>query len=418
MKKFLLFFILFKIIFSYQYTYIRKNYSDPLAQVPLCIGNKRENIKCHEIPIDLTYSYILLSPKDYIINDNSKREEYTQEFINYNYYFYKGIKSETIYFLNSSNCYKQLDDDLHWIAGFKYIKGFQDVNKIGLGACYKGQDEVKELEDNNFVFALYRNSFIKDLTFSFEPKSKTETIITFGEKITQEYKKCYSSNKLKEIINNGIEEKNLWNCPLNKIAVDNSDVQFLKGENNYAIFDSISEDIQLPYETGIEILNYINEKTGNKCYFEETKFNGPSQQEFSYSYLICRPGVDVREVPDIKFIFENFELNLGKNVLLRPHDCCRNRVNILAYKNLKYIKIGVPILKKYHIIFDYLDNSVGIIQDKSYIFIESKMNNINFYNISILFIKKLNFIINKQKNILVIIIWGLGIGDWGLGIGD
>ena len=255
--------------------------------------------------------------------------------------------------------------------------------------------------------ALYRNHFIKDPTFSFEPKSKTQTIITFGEKISKDYKKCYSSNKLKEIISNGVKEKNLWNCPLNKITVDNSDIQFLKGENNYAIFDSLSEDIQLPYEVGIEILNYINEKTGNKCYFEETKFNGPFQQEFSYSYLICRPGVDINKVPDIKFIFENFELSLGKNVLLRPHDCCRNRVNIIAYKNLKYIKIGIPILKKYHIIFDYMDNSVGIIQDKSYIFNEGKMNNINFYIVpififillSLIFsIRKIRKRLNKKKN--------------------
>jgi hypothetical protein len=151
------------------------------------------------------------------------------------------------------------------------------------------------------------------------------------------------------------------------------------------IFDSLSEDIQIPYDTGMEILNYINEKTGNKCYFEENKFCGPKQQEFSYTYLICKLGVDISKVPDIKFIFDNFELYLGKNDLLRPYDCFRNRVNILAYKNLKYIKISIPILKKYSIVFDYKDNSIGIIQDKSYIFEEIKKNNINFY-IVIIFI--------------------------------
>ena len=191
----------------------------------------------------------------------------------------------------------------------------------------------------------------------------------------------------------------VWNCPLNKITIDNSDIQFLNGENNYAIFDSISEDIQIPYDIGMQILNYINEKTGNNCYFEEKKFIGPSQQEFSYTYLICRFRVDISKVSDIKFIFifDNFELTLGKNVLLRPHDCNKNRVNILAYNNLKYIKIGIPILKKYHIIFDYKDNSIGIIQDKSYIFDEIKMNNINFY-IMVIFIL-----------IVIIIFFGLRI---------
>ena len=92
---------------------------------------------------------------------------------------------------------------------------------------------------------------------------------------------------------------------------------------------------------------------------------------------------------------------MGKNVLLRPHDCCKNRVNILAYRNLRYIRIGIPILKQYHIVFDYNDNSVGIIQDKSYLFNEIKENKINFYYIVIIIIILSAIILwlKRRKNI-------------------
>lgn len=103
MKKILIFLILFQII------YIRKNINDPFAKIPICLGEKREEIKCPEIPIDLTYSYILLSPKVYSIK-NYEGENYIQEFMNYHYYFFKGIKSKTIFFLNESVCDKQVYD--------------------------------------------------------------------------------------------------------------------------------------------------------------------------------------------------------------------------------------------------------------------------------------------------------------------
>ena len=54
-----------------------------------------------------------------------------------------------------------------------------------------------------------------------------------------------------------------------------------------------------------------------------------------------------------------------------------------------------------------MDNSVGIIQDKSYIFNEGKMNNINFYIVpififillSLIFsIRKIRKRLNKKKN--------------------
>ena len=91
------------------------------------------------------------------------------------------------------------------------------------------------------------------------------------------------------------------------ITIENTDKHFFNGEKNYVVFDSISEDIYLPYDTGMEILNYINNMTDNKCFFEENSFFGPSKKEYSYTYLICRFGVDMSKVPNIKFVFEGFE---------------------------------------------------------------------------------------------------------------
>ena len=407
MKKIFIFYILFQLIFSFQYTYVRKNISDPLAKMPICIGENADNIKCSEIEIDLTYPYILLSPKFYFdkfLND-FKLTDYTQEFLDYHYYFYKGVKHKSIFFLKEKNEYIKGNN-----SNLNYIIGLQDVSKIGLGINF---EEDKKLEDGNYKYSeynfinyLYQNNFIKDYIFSFEPISKTETIVNIGDKINTDYKKCFSSNKLNEIIKDSdeIEEKGFWNCPLNDITIENTDKHFFNGEKNYVVFDSISEDIYLPYDKGMEILNYINNMTDNKCFFEENSFFGPSKKEYSYTYLICRFGVDMSKVPNIKFVFEGFELDMGKNVLLRPHDCCRNRVNILVYKNLRYIKIGVPILKKYHIVFDYNDNTIGIIKDNSYLFDEIKTNKMSYYYIviCILFLSVIVFSLkaklNKKKN--------------------
>ena len=386
--KIISFFILIELIFSLQYTYVRKNSTDPLVKIPICIGENQENVKCSEISIDLTYPYILISPNFYYdksINDVDIREDYTQEFIDYNYYFYKGIKYETNFFIKEENIYIKGNN-----SRLNYLSGFQDINKLGLGINF---EEDKILDDGNhnfskynFINYLYKNNFIKDYVFSFEPKSKTETLVNIGEKISTDYNKCFSSNKLVEIIKNSdeIEEKGYWNCLLNDITIDNSEKHFLKGDKNYAVFDSISQDIHLPYDSGMDILNYINDITGKKCYFEEKSFSGPSKKEYSYTYLVCSNRVNMKNVSDLKFIFEGFELKMGKNVLISPYDCTKKRVNILAYKNLRYIRIGVPILKKYHIVFDYKDNSVGIIQDKSYLFDELKSNSFSYYCIVIL----------------------------------
>ena len=385
MKKIFIFFILYQLIFSFQYTYIRKNISDPLAKMPFCIGENQDNVKCSELVIDLTYPYILISPMHFDkFKNDFKIADYTQEFIDYHYYFYKGLYHKTNYFLKEENEYIKGNN-----SNLNYIIGLQDVSKIGLGINFE-EDKILEngkynYSEYNFINYLYKNNFIKNYCFSFEPKSKTETIINIGEKINVDYKKCFSSNKLSDIIKDSdeIEEKGFWNCLLNDMTIENTDKHYFNGDKNYVVFDSISEDIYLPYDKGMEILNYINNVTGNKCFFEEKSFFGPSKKEYSYTYLICRFGVDMNKVPNLKFVFEGFELDMGKNVLLRPHDCCRNRVNILAYKNLRYIRIGVPILKKYHIVFDYSDNSVGIIKDKSYLFDEIKTNKMSYYSIII-----------------------------------
>ena len=390
MEKIIIFFFLFKIIFSFQYTYIRKNISDPLAKIPICIGDNQETIKCSEIPIDLTYPYVLVSPKFYSLKSlkDSNGADYTHEFINYNYYFYKGIKYQSNYFLEKENIYIKGNN-----TKLDFILGLQDVSKLGLARNF-GEEKLLDngqyiYSEYNFINYLNKNNFINDYIFSFEPKSKTETIISIGERIKTDYKKCFSSTKLNEIIKNyeQFEEKGFWNCPLIDITTGNTDDKhFLNNEKHYVVFDSISEDIHLPYDIGINILNYINDITGNKCYFEEQSFSGPSKEEYSYTYLICNFGVDITKVPDFNFIFEGFELKMGKNVLLRYHDCFKNRVNILAYKNLRYIRIGIPILKQYHIVFDYNDNSIGIIQDKRYLFEEIKENKFNYYYIVIIII--------------------------------
>ena len=389
-EKILIFLIFFQTIFSFEYTYnIKniKNISDPLAKIPICIGDNQDNIKCSEIPIDLTYPYVLISPKLY--SDKSikdiKGADYTQDFINYNYYFYKGIKYQSNYFLKKENIYIKGNN-----TKLNYIFGLQDVSKIGLGPNFEKEKLLENGEhiysDYNFINYLNKNNFINDYIFSFEPKSKTETIISIGERINTNYKKCFSTTKLNDIVKNfdQIEEKGFWNCPLIDITTTNLDKHFLNNEKTYVVFDSISDDIHLPHDIGMEILNYINDITGNKCYFEEKSFSGPSKKEYSYTYLVCKFGVDMSKLPDFNFIFEGFELKMGKNVLLRYHDCGKNRVNILAYRNLRYIRIGIPILKQYHIIFDYKDGSVGIVQDKSYLFDEIRENKINYYYIVII----------------------------------
>jgi hypothetical protein len=398
MNNIFIFYLLFKLAFSFQYTYIREKLTDPLLKVPICIGENEETIKCSEIPIDLTYPYVLISPNFYLdksIKDN-KGVNYFQEFIDYNYYFYKGIKHQTNFFCKKENIFIKGNN-----TKLSYISGLQDVNKLGLGGYY-GEEKIEdsnELFDYNFINYLYKNNFINDYVFSFEPVSKTETLINIGERINTNFKKCFSSNKLIQIINNSdrIEEKSFWNCQLKNITTTNYDKYFLNTENNFVVFDSISEDIHLPYNIGMEVLNYIKSITNEKCYFEEKTFISSSEIDFSYTYLICDHNADFNKVPTFKFVFEGFELKLGKNVILRPHDCWKNRVNILAYKNLNYIKIGVPILKQYHIIFDYKDNSVGIVQDKSFLFDDIQSNKIAFYCI-VLFISVISIILYAIRN--------------------
>lgn len=398
-KNIILYFILFQTVFSFQYIYERKNNSDPLAKIPVCLGDNQENIKCLEFPIDLTYPYVLISPNFYYDKSlkNKNDVDYNQELIDYKYYFYKGIKYQTDFFYKDGNIYIKGNN-----TKLNYVSGLQDVNILGFGRNFEEEkvhtDGFNELSDFNFINYLYKNNFIKDYVFSFEPKSKTETIINIGERINTNYKKCFSTNKLNEIVKNPdeIDEKGFWNCPLIDITPENTDKHFCNGERNYVVFDSISEDIHLPYDTGMEILNYIKSFTNDKCFFEEKSFIGSTKKEYSYTYLVCKFGVDLNKVPALNFIFEGFELKMGKNVLVRHHDCSLNRVNILAYKNLRYIRIGVPLLKKYHIIFDYKDNSVGIIQDKSYLFDEMKSNKIAYYCIFI-FIFVLSIILYSVK---------------------
>ena len=65
MVKLISLFILFHLYFSFEYIYTRKNISNPLAKIPIYIGENQENLKYSEITIDLTYQYVLISPTLY-----------------------------------------------------------------------------------------------------------------------------------------------------------------------------------------------------------------------------------------------------------------------------------------------------------------------------------------------------------------
>ena len=384
-------FLLAKIL-SLKYTYVRNNIKDPLAKIPLCIGKINDKPQCIKAVLDTTFFFIIIAEnnKENTVNFNKSKSIdktdliYYEYFIRPDYYFYR------------SNVYL---DYFYFNDDFKYIESKQK-NKfiisnlmeiehdgiIGIGRKYTNnfinkknpdnqESEIDSDESYSFMKILSDN-FINDKVISFNPITPNQSIILIGERENLgKYKKCYSI----DYIENNKFYEDLWNCKLDYIKIIDNGKKFKFNNDRYAVFDSNSKNVILPYDIGIEIFNYIIKKVNVNCFIIQMQINT------DYEYLECNDKINLDIFPNILFSFKDLELVMRKNDFIRP-SLIKGfyKINIIASKNIDYINIGLPILKNYYVIFDYKDNSIGFPEDKGYLYGNPKSKNKNYYIILIL----------------------------------
>lgn len=171
---------------------------------------------------------------------------------------------------------------------------------------------------------------------------------------TDDYSKC-----------NCVDEFN-WNCRLDYIAIGNKTLfnHSLYHNSNYnVVFDSILFGIELPSQLVIKIISDYVAISHNQCV------------AINYFALKCERGFNLSQLPSITFRMQNVTIDVSPELLFdldkdQTHEggvddnyYYMNKMNIT---DTPVSRLGLIVLREYHMIFDYDNNSVGFYKEMEY----------------------------------------------------
>ena len=172
--------------------------------------------------------------------------------------------------------------------------------------------------------------------------------------------KYLSMNNKQTCDSNDKSFKYSWTCKLNEVIYDNEKI--FAAEDERVFFDTLSQFIQVPYESGEYLFNKIVSANSEYCSIV--------QEDTGFNYIKCLNGFDV--VNHIKHI----DLVLSGNnahLVIEPCDMFYydkdNAVYlsslVLSKHNKNNWMVGMPAMKNKIMIFNKDDNSVSFIEGSS-----------------------------------------------------
>lgn len=204
-------------------------------------------------------------------------------------------------------------------------------------------------ETTSYLDYLWDYNAINKKVFVVDYKSNT---IVFGDNA-----KYSSMNNKQTCDSNDNAFKYSWTCKLNEVVYDNEKI--FAAEDERVFFDTLSQFIQVPYESGEYLFNKIVSTNSEYCSIV--------QEDTGFNYIKCVNGFDVvKHIKRIDLVLSGSNARLT----VEPHDMfyydSDNNVYlsslVLSKHNKNNWMVGMPAMKNKIMIFNKDDNSVSFIE--------------------------------------------------------
>ena len=226
-----------------------------------------------------------------------------------------------------------------------------DEGMIGLG--YRGSSNE---EKNSFINQLYHNGLIFHRVFTQNFEKGDQGIISFGEipkNIVDDYKNYGRCPALNKIVDGKKIKNRKWECEINGIyfgdEYDESKVK--KYENTRASFFSFRQRALVPSD----VFDYFE-----KNYFDQYIKDGICQKFNVKGYDIfgCKRILD--DAPKINIIYGDWVMSLPPSKLFVYKKTSELYEFIIYHmSNFESWSLGRPIVRLFHMVYDYQNQEVG-----------------------------------------------------------
>ena len=328
----------------------------------LCLGNPSQ---CFKFAYDTGNQYLIIGVKntkakfsnlyDTTISETFKSSTNTFFSIPYRYGIIQAREvSDFLKLPDNLQAKYMISFMMSWNTTEKYE--FDGI--LGLGNNYPKRDEDNSFDERfSLVHNLFSNGVIDKKLFGHEYNSRQKGYLYLGEvppSLGYNYYKCQVAPFIPYF--------NKWHCEGRAISLSPGE-NYTQFTSPYA-FDTAYVDIRGPYFEGNTILSDIKEVFGEKCQFISEELD----EDNRYVKLICDYDINVGDSPDVIFNLKGFELR-AKNIDIF-------RVVLIDGKK-KYLSkivgdtryncwiLGEPVMKNYNMVFNYEDNTVGIVENEN-----------------------------------------------------
>ena len=226
-----------------------------------------------------------------------------------------------------------------------------DEGMIGLG--YRGSSNE---EKYSFINQLYHNGIIFHRVFTQNFEKGDQGIISFGEipkNIVEDYKNYGRCPALDKIIEGKRIKNRKWECEINGIYFgDNYDESKVKKyENTRASFFSFRQKALVPSD----VFDYFE-----KNYFDKYIKDGVCQKFNVKSYDIFGCKQIIEDAPRLNFIYGDWVMSLPpKKLFAYKKNSELYEFIIYHKKNFESWSLGRPIVRHFHMVYDYQNQEVG-----------------------------------------------------------
>ena len=245
----------------------------------------------------------------------------------------------------------------HFLMNGKFISSTEstsfpgDEGMIGLG--YRG---TAEEEKHSFINQLYINGLIFHRVFTQNFEKGDQGVISFGEipkNIVDDYKNYGRCPAMDKIVDGKKVKNRKWECEINGIyfgdVYDESKVK--KYENTRASFFSFRQRALVP----MEVFEYLE-----KNYFDKYIKDGICEKINAKGYDIFGCKKILEDAQKINLIYGDWVMALPPSKLFSYKKTSELYEFIIYHKtNFETWSLGRPIVRLFHMVYDYQNQEVG-----------------------------------------------------------
>lgn len=241
---------------------------------------------------------------------------------------------------------------------------YTDEGMIGLG--YRGHPFE---ERYSFINQLFFNGLIYHKVFTQSFKDDENGLITFGEipkEIVNNYKKYGRCSALNIEKDGKIYKNRKWECGIDGIYFgDVYDEKFIHIlVNSRTSFFSFRKRALVPKE----IFNFFVNN-----YFNELIKNNICERLLIGKYDTIKCDREIIDGPKINLIFGDWAMSLPVNNLITYNKKTKSYEFIFYNKkNFEHWSLGRPVVRLFHMVYDYQNQEIGFYSEKNVIYINKE----------------------------------------------